>query len=526
MAWDKQGDGRELLASAMEVEMGRSPREGGGVPASWPSSSPPALLLPGGGGALFTLVHLALWAQLGVLVRFWIDEGITSTCYGHDVLADGPSCSSSAEDEVRSVLGILVANMVGSFFMGFLTENKAHLVWFEQPKMPVSFLPEDHLIQHHEDLLLGLRVGFCGSLTTFASWAFQMVSILTRGRVGAVAIVLLLEVSSSLLCFILGEHAAIRMHMWVVGVSHRDKRERVRLWHNIRKNAILSTINHRPRGPPPALPEDGGGESGTTPAIHVLEGGKGDEVWLVRRNPDPSVPAADVVSQKYEVQGPLVLTSENLSLRECGDFPPAPSSAARGGPREGTGSKKSLPKSEASKGQRRLIAFSNVVFTVAFLALTTLWACLLRYDGSYKRRKCWMSLLFAPFGCFARWKMSMNFNNNKSGVLKGQMAWFPLGTFSINLTGTLLNSIVSAFERHYCISETNLYWLAVGMGAFETGFNGSLSTVSTFVAEVHKYSFEYPRNFKGWIYVSATFGAALAFGFSVYSWSVYSAQAC
>ncbi len=65
---------------------------------------------------------------------------------GARVDAGAMGCSR-AEGQVRSVVGILVANVLGSFLMGFLTENKAHKLWFEAPKMPVSFLPENHFIQ-------------------------------------------------------------------------------------------------------------------------------------------------------------------------------------------------------------------------------------------------------------------------------------------------------------------------------------------------------------------------------------------
>ena len=43
----------------------------------------------------FVLVHLAFWAQLGVLARFWIDEAVTSTCYGDVVLVVSERASAS-----------------------------------------------------------------------------------------------------------------------------------------------------------------------------------------------------------------------------------------------------------------------------------------------------------------------------------------------------------------------------------------------------------------------------------------------
>ena len=236
---------------------------------------------------------------------------------------------------MRDVLGIMVANILGSFIMGFLTENKAHLLWFEAPTMPVSFLPENNFIQYYQELLTGkeenclpqdtqtkrereresqelnvcfcfslslisfhsfsrpgLRVGFCGSLTTFASWGFQMVSILTSGRLGAVLLVLLLEISVSLVAFVLGEQLALRIHMMVVGIHDTHKDRRIKLWHQIKKNKIFASMTpaHQPRA------DDDGG-------ISVIECEDGDEVWLVRDRPNTTSGSGNTPAEKYRVTG-------------------------------------------------------------------------------------------------------------------------------------------------------------------------------------------------------------------------------
>ena len=118
------------------------------------------------------------------------------------------------------------------------------------------------------------------------------------------------------------------------------------------------------------------------------------------------------------------------------------------------------------------------------------------------------------------------FETKKIGVLKGRLGWFPVGTFSINVGATVMNSVASAVTRHLCASATNLYWLAVTLAAFRTGFDGALSTVSTFVSEVHKYMLEYPRNYKGWLYLVSSFVAAILLGFCFYSWSVFTSTVC
>jgi fluoride ion exporter CrcB/FEX len=62
----------------------------------------------------------------------------------------------------------LPANLLGSFFMGFITPNTPTV-----DRLP--FLGHNHPLQKDAIYHTGLGVGLCGSLTTFASWNTQMV---------------------------------------------------------------------------------------------------------------------------------------------------------------------------------------------------------------------------------------------------------------------------------------------------------------------------------------------------------------
>jgi CrcB protein len=62
----------------------------------------------------------------------------------------------------------LPANMLGSFFAGLLTPSITtghNIAWFRA----------DHPLQQNKVFQAALRIGFCGSLTTFSSWNTQMV---------------------------------------------------------------------------------------------------------------------------------------------------------------------------------------------------------------------------------------------------------------------------------------------------------------------------------------------------------------
>jgi hypothetical protein len=45
----------------------------------------------------------------------------------------------------------------------------------------IAVLPESHPWQEHVALHVGLRTGYCGSLTTFSAWLLQTVELLVGG---------------------------------------------------------------------------------------------------------------------------------------------------------------------------------------------------------------------------------------------------------------------------------------------------------------------------------------------------------
>ena len=61
----------------------------------------------------------------------------------------------------------LPANALGCFVVGFIASSKALDL---QDGRNVAILPPQHWLQGAHALQTGLRTGFCGCLTTFASW--------------------------------------------------------------------------------------------------------------------------------------------------------------------------------------------------------------------------------------------------------------------------------------------------------------------------------------------------------------------
>eukprot|EP00033_Pygsuia_biforma_P001783 GCRY01001993.1.p1 GENE.GCRY01001993.1~~GCRY01001993.1.p1 ORF type:complete len:335 (+),score=59.33 GCRY01001993.1:113-1117(+) len=124
----------------------------------------------------------------------------------------------------------------------------------------------------------------------------------------------------------------------------------------------------------------------------------------------------------------------------------------------------------------------HVVFAGTSAALWGLFFTL-AYFNTAECRVLWTGLLFAPLGACIR-----------GGLVNPPLPLFPHGTFACNLTGSLLTALVSlALHLSDLTSAGVIYvadadvavalWMGVGLG-----FTGALSTVSTFMNEIHNLS--------------------------------------
>ena len=170
---------------------------------------------------LLAAAQLAVWAQAGALARVLLGRAFSGgSCAGGGwrcFATDGSARAGGA------LFHDMAANMLGSFLMALLSENSAHALWWEG-FMPVSLLPREHWLQGYGNLWLGLRVGLCGSLTTFSSWNSQMVRLAAAGhgtpyaagsQVVPALLGYLVGTIVALGCYVLGEQAA-----QAVGLRH------------------------------------------------------------------------------------------------------------------------------------------------------------------------------------------------------------------------------------------------------------------------------------------------------------------
>ena len=76
-----------------------------------------------------------------------------------------------------------------------------------------------------DDLMLGLRDGFCGALSSFSSWVSTMVNLMRQGKIGQSFVGLVLGLQLPILAYRFGQHVAVYIFVWRARFeSKRDAR--------------------------------------------------------------------------------------------------------------------------------------------------------------------------------------------------------------------------------------------------------------------------------------------------------------
>jgi len=115
----------------------------------------------------------------------------------------------------------------------------------------------------------------------------------------------------------------------------------------------------------------------------------------------------------------------------------------------------------------------DMTFLILFVIL--IFFIIIAFFFLESSQSIWFSCVFSPFGASLRYFLS---SYNK------KIPYFPLGTFVVNILGTIILSICFVLEAAYSLytSQSILIHLIEGVA---TGFCGCLTTVSTFINELH-----------------------------------------
>lgn len=430
------------------------------------------------------LLQLCLWSELGVLTRIYLDRLFNDGCddgWGLCLTSD-----KTAAKQYGAEFFDLPANMLGCFVMGLLSTGA---VLGLKSKKSLAVLPASHHFQDEKELQVGLRTGYCGSLTTFASWELSLLQLLIGSKGGdggqwqqwlwGYIIGFELAFASHLI----GEHAALGIHRWLLPEGSQEPETEVTelerpteaqeegedLYGSDELNDTLDDNHDTQQRNRPETRQDRNRDGKV-------------EMTDLERPTDAAEEAEDLYGTADSHQ---VLTA-NRSQQTGSDSQP------RAHVQNGTHSRHRAHASHA-KAAHQAIAPNNkskqpglsarLPLTMLFCALlcivlTVLWIVLAIVDSERKhsgRRQQWFALLFAPFGCVLRWLLS-KLNTKEYRILP----WFPFGTFAANMIACCIDFIIGGLTNRYSLG----YWPMVILPAIRVGYAGSLSTVSTFIAEV------------------------------------------
>ncbi|KAJ5690580.1 hypothetical protein N7462_004972 [Penicillium macrosclerotiorum] len=116
-------------------------------------------------------------------------------------------------------------------------------------------------------------------------------------------------------------------------------------------------------------------------------------------------------------------------------------------------------------------------------------------DRETWRGRAVFALVFAPLGCLLRFFVSLRWN--------ARVPAFPLGTFAVNVFGTLIEGM--CYDLQHVAGLGGLVGCQVLQGVMD-GFCGSTTTVSTWVAELNGLS----RRRHAYVYGGVSVGVGLA----------------
>ncbi|KAL1994734.1 hypothetical protein VTN49DRAFT_921 [Thermomyces lanuginosus] len=145
---------------------------------------------------------------------------------------------------------------------------------------------------------------------------------------------------------------------------------------------------------------------------------------------------------------------------------------------------------------RLIIPLGVVLGWTSWLAALLLSIFLAPSSQNYWRSSVLFALVFAPPGCLLRYYVSRWLNPRQKS--------FPLGTFAVNIFGTLVLGV--CLDLQHVPPVVRAYAACHVLQGVMDGFCGCLTTVSTFVVEITSLS----RRRDGYVYAGGSIMVALA----------------
>mmetsp|Transcript_6577 Transcript_6577/g.10044 ORF Transcript_6577/g.10044 Transcript_6577/m.10044 type:complete len:532 (-) Transcript_6577:488-2083(-) len=489
-----------------------------------------------------------------ILEKLWGSQCLHGKSPGGCVTSDGLSGHIGNGFTGGAIFIDLPINALGCFIMGLLTSGD-HNDHIPVNNMPLACLRRSSPFQSWNLWHMGLRTGFCGSFTTFASWNTQMVSMICDGQWFAAIFGYIVGLGLSLSAYEMGRHVSIGLHRWcnqdlrreadilaarwekqpfhfahpnmqhyrnlsdyerrflqsIEGLSrrssilnHNDNSQKVK-----REEWRRSSLRESHRALPDSerrvlydLEEEGKEENSSSSRQHHEHNDLHQKLNQWKKTTDlhrRGLAQEDYQTQLEQLEYAILVNNEeelDADLVDIANDAGWDINALQSWKRGQT----------KTKEQRSSVNIQFVISTLLFLILTTLLivgvVVATPTASSFLSRTEYLSTLASPLGTLTRWQLS-----KYNGTLSEKYIWLPIGTLLANLLGSIL-SVLAVGIGSTSNNETVILWMAV----LKTGYAGCLSTVSTLAAETVGLFQMLPRFAYGYYYAIGSILVAATLG--------------
>ncbi|PSS31790.1 Fluoride export protein [Actinidia chinensis var. chinensis] len=161
----------------------------------------------------------------------------------------------------------------------------------------------------------------------------------------------------------------------------------------------------------------------------------------------------------------------------------------------------------------------SAVMVVLLLMLGLLWGVSGALEGrefhsGNSGAQLWLACIVGPFGVWIRWFLARL--NGRGLGRAGLLKWVPFGTLTANVSAACVMAALATLKK--AVKTKTCYTVTTGI---QFGLLGCLSTVSTFIAEVHAMR-ESKHPWRAYAYALITIVTSFSLGTLIYSVPVWS----
>jgi len=476
--------------------------------------------------------YLGIGAILGTLLRMTLAQVFGEECANPGTvgwIADDSALCVTKDGETSLNGGIifadLPANVLGSFIMGLMQDGKNLDLAVHAP---VAWLSPKNSFQSYDIFHLAIKTGFCGSLTTFSSWNSEMVVMMLgeeathlHSQVWKALFGYIVGIETALGSYVFGRTVALWLHRWRNPLLAEESRAmKVRRSQGVHINQSLPEFERRFL---PDLPMSTVVTDLDVPNLAFLERWK-TSTRQNRRVDDGTLALLDEIEESAFIdQGAISVELQEEAKQYGWDIAALLEYTA-------TRPAHLSPDSRSSAaGIRKTVSDDSFSFFRLPVAISLWSLCLAMLlflivyfdDESTSYIVTYRTMVYAMFfstpGALLRWKLGAWFNGGKVQWLS--LGWLPVGTFAANILGSAISISMTAAAYRLNGQDTSGFWVVGTLRAIKTGFSGCLTTVSTFISEVHGMT--QTLQDRAYKYIALTLGTACLLSMMLYCIIVY-----